>query len=182
MGKEQDEGLNGQREGASIAEYNTLRAEILKRIDIRNSIVFGTLTFASGLMGFGLEIPSLAVIYVIISMFLAAAWVQSDLLISDIGCYIRENFEISGSGLRWETFRQECREQNISDKTLKPGMAFSSGGVFIVTQIIALAIAFSQVNIFTLLDWCLSAVALVCMFLTIYFFYMAARRNVFKNS
>ena len=168
-------------EPGSIAEYNTLRTEILKRIEIRNSIVFGTLTFASALMGFGLTIPSLAIIYVIISMFLAAAWVQSDLLVSDIGCYIRENFEIPGSGLYWETYRQECREQNVKDRTLKPGMAFSSGGVFIVTQIIALAVAFSQLDIFTLLDWGLSIVALLCMFLTIYFFAMAARRNVLQK-
>jgi hypothetical protein len=160
-----------------LAEYNALRSEIIKRVELRNSIQFGTLTFAGLLLSFGLTTPTLALIYVIISMFLAAAWVQSDVIISELGRYIRENLESPETGLQWETHRQKLRTASTKKRSFQPSAVFSTGGVFLVTQAVAILIALSNLKAFALLEWMLSAVAIISLFLTFYFFQFASRKN-----
>jgi hypothetical protein len=177
MKKESSANISESQRDGLLAEYNALRSEILKRIELRNSIMFGTLTFAGVLLGFGLTTPTLALIYVIISMFLAAAWVQSDVIISNIGRYILEKLETPQTGLRWETQRQKERTESSKRKTFQPSAVFSTGGVFLVTQAVAILIALSNLETFAILEWVLSAVAVICFFLTFYFFQFASRKN-----
>jgi hypothetical protein len=160
-----------------LAEYNVLRAEILKRIEIRNSIVFGTLTFAGVLLGFGLSNAKLALIYPVISLFLAAAWVQNDVLISDLGRYIRDHLETSPIGLKWETHRQHTRVSKKRDWK-QPSAALSSGGVFFITQLVAMIVAISQYSAFTELEYILLFIAVLCVLFTIYYFRYSAKRNI----
>lgn len=177
MKKEPSEKVSESQHDGLLAEYNALRSEILKRIELRNSIVFGALTFAGVLLSFGLTTPSLALIYVIISMFLASAWVQSDVIISTIGHYIREKMEGPQTGLRWETQRQKDRAVYEKKSAFRPSAVFSSGGVFLVTQAVAILIAFTNLESFAMLEWILSVVAVICFFLTFYFFQFASRKN-----
>jgi hypothetical protein len=46
MKKETNNNNPNSKINGLLAEYNALRSEILKRIELRNSILFGTLTFA----------------------------------------------------------------------------------------------------------------------------------------
>lgn len=177
MKKDADAGFSNQQFSGVLAEYNTLRAEILKRVEIRNSIVFGTLTFSGVLLGFGLTTPTFALLYIIISMFLAAAWVQNDVLISGLGKYIRENLERSETGLRWETYRQQGRIAAAQTKKLHPTAVFSTGGVFLITQAVALIIALSKIKIFTILEWVFSFIAIICIIVTIYLFQYSSKNN-----
>lgn len=177
MKNETDIGLTDLQRAGLLAEYNALRSEILKRIDLRNSIQFGTLTFAGVLLGFGITIPTLTLIYVIISTFLAAAWVQSDVVISDLGKYIRDRMENPQTGLHWETHRQQDRLTSMRNKKFQPSVVFSTGGVFLVTQAVAILIAFSNIGAFTPLEWTLSLVAVIGILTTVYFFRYASRQN-----
>ncbi len=177
MTKEKEKDITDSQRAGMLAEYNALRSEILKRIDLRNSIQFGTLTFAGVLLGFGISTPTLALIYVIISSFLAAAWVQSDVVISDLGKYIRDRLENSQTGLHWETYRQQDRLASVQNKIIQPSVVFSTGGVFMVTQAVAILIAFSNIGSFALLEWTLSIVAVIGILTTIYFFRYASRQN-----
>jgi hypothetical protein len=177
MKKEPNEKISVSQRDGLLAEYNALRSEILKRIELRNSIMFGTLTFAGVLLSFGLTTPTLALIYVIISTFLAAAWVQSDVIISNIGHYIREKLENPENGLRWETFRQKERTAFAKKRVFQPSAVFSTGGIFLVTQAVAILIALSNLGNFALLEWVLCFVAVLCFFLTFYFFQFASRKN-----
>ncbi|HEY9087911.1 MAG TPA: hypothetical protein VIO36_07065 [Anaerolineaceae bacterium] len=163
-----------------LAEYKTLRDEILRRVELRNTITFGTLTFAGALLSLGLENPSLPLIYVLISTFLAAAWVQCDTLISWLGQYIRENLECPENGLRWETFRHANRVEQAKKKEFRPTAVFSSGGVFLITQAVALLIALSQMAAFTALEWALGALAVAGLVLTAFFFRLSSRSEKTK--
>jgi hypothetical protein len=177
MKNETENDITDLQRAGMLAEYNALRSEILKRIDLRNSIQFGTLTFAGALLGFGIATPTLALIYVIISTFLAAAWVQSDVVISDLGRYIRDRLENPQTGLHWETYRQQDRLASMQNKKYQPSVVFSTGGVFLVTQAVAILIAFSNIGAFTLLEWTLSIVAVTGILTTVYFFRHASRQN-----
>jgi hypothetical protein len=169
--------LTDRQFGGVLAEYATLREEILKRMELRNSIVFGTLTFAGVLLSFGLNTPTLAFIYIVISMFLAAAWVHSDVVISELGCYIREHLESPETGLNWETCRYENRLVEAKTKTFRPNIILSSGGVFLITQAVALIVAFVKYQGFALLEWILGGVAILCMLLTMSLFWFSGRRG-----
>jgi amino acid transporter len=177
MKKSSDNRISDSQRASILAEYNALRSEILKRIELRNSIQFGTLSFAGVLLGFGIATPTLALIYVIIATFLAAAWVQSDVVISELGCYIREQLESSQIGLQWETHRQRERLAALRKKKFQPSVVFSTGGIFLVTQAVAILIAFSNIRQFTLLEWILSTIAVIGILVTAYFFQYASRQN-----
>jgi hypothetical protein len=173
--KKQDSLSKIQKEGL-ITEYNALRSEILRRIDLGNTIIIGTLTFAGVMFGLGITNPILALLYIIISMFLAAAWVQSDVVISQIGRYIRENIERADIGLHWETYLQKTRKEASNQRwKLQPSAIFSMGGVILFTQIVAIMIATSNYQNFTILEWLLSSVALICFFITIHFYRFSKR-------
>jgi hypothetical protein len=177
MNQETGNSVTDSQRAGILAEYNALRSEILKRIELRNSILFGTLTFAGVLLGFGIATPTLALMYVIISTFLAAAWVQNVIVVIELGRYIRDKLENAQTGLYWETHRQENRLASARNKKFQPSVVFSTGGVFLVTQTIAILIAFSNSAAFTTLEWTLSIVALIGILSTIYFFQYAGRQN-----
>lgn len=178
MEEDPQESISEQPLPGRMAEYGTLRDEILRRMEMRNSIVFGTLTFTGALLGFGLETPALALLYPIIAMFLAAAWVQNDTVISNLGRYIRENLEDAQTGLRWETERQKNRLREAQSGKIYPSAIFSSEGVFLITQGMALLIGFANQPRFTILEWGLSAAAVICVLLTIAFFHYSSINNI----
>jgi hypothetical protein len=164
-GKLDDRQLNGL-----LAEYNALRTEIIKHIDIRNSILLGTLILAGVLMGLGLIDPMFALIYIIISVFLAAARFHSEAMISKTGRYIRQYLEYTLPGLYWETKLYEEFIPTRKINKFMPDFLFSTRGVFLITQAVALVIALSNIDAFTFLEWSLSGIALICIICTFLFF------------
>jgi hypothetical protein len=67
-----------------LAEYQTLRNEILERIGIRHQIVSITLTICGVLLGFGLDKSEVALIYPMIAMFLAIGWAKNNVQIRQL--------------------------------------------------------------------------------------------------
>ena len=70
-------------------EYNSLRGEILKRIELRQQIISITLTLAGIFLSFGLSTDTVALIYPPLAAFLSIAWAQNDFRIRDLATYIR---------------------------------------------------------------------------------------------
>jgi hypothetical protein len=69
-------------------EYTALRAELLKRIELRQQILSITLTLAGVFLGFGLANTAIAFIYPSIAVFLSMLWAQNDLRSSQIGKHL----------------------------------------------------------------------------------------------
>ena len=69
------------RSEAIALEYNTLRGEIQKRIELRHQIVSATLAIAGAFIGVGVTNGILALIYPPIAIFLAIGWAQNDVRI-----------------------------------------------------------------------------------------------------
>ena len=74
-------------------EYNALRSEILKRIEMRQQLTSITLSIAGLFLGFGLNNVGVALIFPLIGFFLASAWAQNDIRIRQLGAYIHERLE-----------------------------------------------------------------------------------------
>ena len=122
-----------------VLEYETLRGEILKRIEMRQQIVAVTLTIAGVFLGVGLSTESVALIYPPLATFLAFGWAQNDYRIRELARYIRHEIEKNMPGLNYETYTRHQRKT-------KEGLAswrfvvLSHGGIFLITQLLAIGI------------------------------------------
>jgi len=117
-----------------MAEYQTLRAELASRAQTQNHLVFlafavfvALMTFASGSL----------LLYPLLAMYFALLWLAQERASAQIGQYIEEKLEpavINSEG--WEKYRRVLprAEQGLP-------LVFSSRGVFVGTQIIALAVS-----------------------------------------
>ncbi|UCC76608.1 MAG: hypothetical protein JSW37_14055, partial [Anaerolineales bacterium] len=170
----------------TLAEYQALRGEIVKRIELRQQVLSFTLLGAGGLLSLGLQSDEVRVtlaillMYTVLALFLALVWMQSDLRVHDMAEYIRTRIEPAHDGLCWETFLRGAEKlespATIPDptvshsvprpirlrdfwaalKNLWPALkdlwaamraiphrpaALSAAGVFVGTQLIAVALA-----------------------------------------
>jgi hypothetical protein len=126
------------------AQYSAMRAEMIKRLEIRSQLVALTLVVAGTFLSVGAQsaIPeSVLLVYPLIAMFLAASWKQNDVRTGQMVRFIRDKIEkhigASPTELGWENYRRATHPPS----RLTP---FSVSGVFLATQ--GLAIALSAVR------------------------------------
>lgn len=123
------------------AQYSSMRAEMIKRLEIRSQLVALTLLVAGTFLSVGLQpnVPESALlVYPPLAMFLAASWKQNDMRTGQMVRFIRDNIEKhigpSPAELGWENYRASL----FPPSRLTP---FAVSGVFVVTQLLAMALA-----------------------------------------
>ena len=127
-------------------EYQQCRAEILKRIELRQQLIQITLTFAGVLIGVGVQSRNMLIssIYPPLAFCFAMLWAQNDIRGRQLGQYIRE--EIEGEMGRWENFYRS----RLSAETVFGGYPLSilaPGGAFIISEVVAIIfLVFYAVN------------------------------------
>ena len=167
------EPLMTEQQGLKM-EYEVLRQEVLRRIEMRSQIALATLTFAGVTLGVGLSTPAVALIFPVIGLFLAIGWIQHDARVREITTYIRDNIEGKIAGLGWEAHRQ----RRVHKSTRLGGArlsVLSAAGLFLVCQSMAIVIGLSKAPAFTLLEWGLAALSGVVILLTLVLFNRARR-------
>ena len=162
-----------------VLEYDALRDEILKRIELRQQFVSMTLTIAGVFLGVGVTTPAIALVYPTLAAFLAIGWMHNDDCIKDLATYIRRHIESSPLDLGWETYMQEKRE-----KTRMRSWRFiitSHAGIFMLTQLMAVGIGllkFTSTPVeWVLLGFDLGAVLVVVWVIRSALGHPARRRN-----
>ena len=155
-------------------EYETLRNEIIKRLEMRQKIMELTMTIAGIFIGLGIKTDSIAMLYPLLAIFLAAAWVQNDLRITDIGNYIRDHIENKILDLEWETTVQNKRVLDASEGKFRSTI-LAHGGIFIISQIIAMGVGLSFILSFTLVDKVLFWADMVSLLVVIFIFTLDSR-------
>ncbi len=151
-------------------EYNSLRGEILKRIELRQQIISITLTLAGIFLSFGLSTDTVALIYPPLAAFLSIAWAQNDFRIRDLATYIRENLETAPIGLGYETYVQRERSKNNKLGAWR-FVVISHTGIFIFTQLMAVGIELlkSMPIVLTPLEWVLLVIDFVSILVVLLF-------------
>jgi hypothetical protein len=148
-----------------LIEFQALRDEILKQIELQQDTLNMTLTFAAAFLGAGLLQnsqtnlvgPSLAFIYPIIAALLALRWAQINYQLGNLGDYIKEKIEVPNSGLGWQSYLLNPGEGRSLIKWNGRGLpragisliswkghALSQGGIFICTQLMATLIVLAS--------------------------------------
>jgi hypothetical protein len=139
-----------------LEQYRSLRDEIDRRVDSRQQILYLTLLAASTFLAFGVQMGTsylVLLFYPVLALFLAALWSHNDLRIGQINYFIRTELEMHLGDLpKWEAYRRRSfrslrkrdRDPNeVSVSMLAPPIgliAFSTRGVFLTTQALALVI------------------------------------------
>jgi len=118
-----------------LAEYASLRTEILKRIEIRHQLNFILLTATAAILGVVTTANNFAVAMIlpILVLFIAMSWVQNDYRVGQLGAHIRDYIEGPLRTISWETKIQEKRDERRGHWHWRRTVV-AQAGVFILIQ------------------------------------------------
>lgn len=156
-------------------EFSALRAELLKRIELRQQLISITLTLAGVFLGLGLNNNTIALIYPVLNSLLAMQWAQNDIRSRQIGKYL-QHMENLIPGLGWETYYRKGWE---SETRLGPWplSILAPGGTFLLTGLIAIGIGVTNFS-FTPVEWILLTISIIAVLFTIWLLNMARRQSI----
>lgn len=123
-------------------EFNSLREELIKRIEMRQNVVALVVTSAGVLLGFSIKTPPLAFLFPPLSLFLCLMWAQNDVRALQITDYL-QTLENEHTKLGWTTFYRRVQGQGSLISGL-PFSVFAPGGIFILTSLLAFGIGCSE--------------------------------------
>lgn len=158
------------------AEYSALRNEVLKRLELRYQTIRLTLIIAGIFLTLGLrdEISErVLLVYPILALFLATSWIHHGFAISRLGKYIREELEPK-LNMGWETFLKESDPPYFG----KFGK-ISSVGLFLLTQILSLGFALSNIK-FGIFESVLLLTSIIAMIITVALFHYYVWSDPYK--
>lgn len=148
-----------------LAEYKSLRQEIIKRIELRQQVVQIMLAFAGVFFGFGITKPGVAFLIAPISALLAYSWAQNDKRIFELGTHIAELIEVNVEGLSWER-RLLTKRMDSRDSPWRRTV-YSQGGSFLIIQLIGVGMGLMNFT-FSFVEATLLVVALYSLYKTYY--------------
>ncbi len=152
-------------------EYDTLRQEILKRIEINYQIVNVLLSISAAFLGFGINNNLIALLLPPIILLLAVVWRQNLDVNGKISKYLSDRYEHDESGVIWETHIRDLR--TAQRKTLT-GIFFTIGtpGVFMLLSLIAMTLGLINCK-FALIEDALIIIDIICIIILslIFLFY-----------
>src|SRR6266516_570118 len=141
-----------------VAEYNTLREEILKRIEIRYQLLTITVTAFGAILSFGSQLKNaiLIFLYPLLALCSMIIWLSNKYDIEQISAYIKKGIEskVGKENLNWESQRVLIERQGVERL-----LSYGSTGFFISTQLLALAIGIVMLSIYPGAN---NTVAVVC--------------------
>ncbi len=130
-----------------LAEYAALREEIVKRVELQHQLISLSILVAGTFYSVGLQPNSSMVplIFPFLAMFLAAAWFHNELLVIQIGGYIRYRIEPTFQVLGWDSILPTLS----ADRRTPLGLldVFAARGILIGSQILAVFISLIASNL-----------------------------------
>jgi hypothetical protein len=128
--------MQSERENAFLlAQYTSLREEVLKRIELQHQIVLGALVAVGTILTVGATESSILLVYPFLALFLALAWSQNDHRNRQITQYLaacEERF-LSDASIGWEHRRSSSRLWIFGSRKV-----FAARGIFIGSQVLTL--------------------------------------------
>jgi hypothetical protein len=142
------------RDSLTIAQYTSLRDEIVQRVQARQQMWSSLLVIAGAFLSIGSQSglsPWIAPLYPLITLCLAANWAHNDQRITQLVTYIRQEVEVPGVFSGWETYRSKTFRKRASPlrwrhpQSLLIGLhALSAQSVFAITQGLATLIGLAR--------------------------------------
>jgi|GEM_PF-1635686 hypothetical protein len=130
-----------------LAEYATLRAEILKRFEMHFQLVSLAIVAAGTLLFTGVQSPDrrvgavLVLSYPFLAFLLGSVWGHSDRRISQLGAYIRTQVEPRFGKDAQGKVRMDWEGHHVGSKVRPRLYHFAMSWIFVGTQLFLIAIA-----------------------------------------
>ncbi len=138
-------------------EYALLREEMLRRSAERQQVLSITLTLGGAFLGLGWGSGAVALLlYPPLAALLAAGWAQNEIRARRLNIYIRDYLEPQMPGLGYERFNRE--QERASRLGAWPVDILAIGGIFFLTQLLAVGLSFFKFNS-NPVEWLLLALA-----------------------
>lgn len=155
-------------------EYVSLREEVLKRIESRQQLISIALTIAGAFLGVGWGAGAVVLLlYPLIATLLAAAWAQNEVLIEQLNSYIRDHLEAHIANPGWASYSRKRRAETMIFGW--PIDVLAVGGIFVLTQLMALALGWTQFG-WSFLEWLLLAADGLAVLIVLWLLHMIRRR------
>jgi hypothetical protein len=128
------------------SEFDTLRQEILKRVELRNNLLFGTLTASGAILTFGLKGPLAPgpFVLILITSMLSILWAHNEVRVREISNYIRDNIESKFPDLGFLSYLKRAG-QSMSIGGV-PFQILSGTAIFLLTTLMAILAVFAAVE------------------------------------
>ncbi|SRR5579875_157474 len=131
-----DERVSSETLSIVLAEYNNLRAEILKRIELRHQLISLALVAPGTIIavGFTSHNAFLVLSYPILACFLSGVWVANTQGVREISHYIKTSVEpkLGKNNVGWEHYHL------IASRPFRLVGILGSGFIFILTQLLCI--------------------------------------------
>lgn len=131
-----DERVSSETLSIVLAEYNNLRAEILKRIELRHQLISLALVAPGTIIavGFTSHNAFLVLSYPILVCFLSGVWVANTQGVREISHYIKTSVEpkLGKNNVGWEHYHL------IASRPFRLVGILGSGFIFILTQLLCI--------------------------------------------
>ncbi len=128
-----------------LAQYTSLREEVLRRIEIQHQLILGTLIAIGTILTVSYQggTSSLLLLYPFLAMFLTMAWSQNDHRNRQITRYLSRNEEIflSDPLFGWEHSRSSSRLWIFGSRKV-----FAARGIFVGSQVLTILLFWLTVN------------------------------------
>ena len=135
---------SGETHTELLAEYSALRSEILQRMDMRQQMLTFTLIIAGSILSLGVQTnisPLVLLLYPILALFLAMAWMHSDVRIWEVAEYMEKHIEPRLDGIGWETYIHN----KDRGRAFRP-VEITAAGVFLITEVLAVVLAIPRLS------------------------------------
>lgn len=131
-----------------LAQYTSLREEVLKRIELQHQLILGAVVAVGTILTIGIQAggspgsglpqgPSVLLIYPLVALFFALAWSQNDARNREITQHLAKSEEIllSNPAMGWEHVRVSVRLGFLGSRKV-----FAARGIFIGSQLMTLIV------------------------------------------
>lgn len=123
-----------------MAEYNTLRTEILKRIELMHQVTSLGLVVPGTIFAFGFQTQdaNIILLYPILSLILSLLWSENDRRSRECGHYIHTQIESKfAMAMGWESFMDSARDTH---KLFDRDAVWAAVGTFAGTGVLAIVV------------------------------------------
>ncbi len=160
-------------------EYESLRDEIIKRIEIRQQLIYTTITISGVILGFGINTSNLSFIFPPLAFALTLMWAQNDLRALQISDYLH-SFENVESRLGWITYYKKVQGKS-SFKIGWPVSILAPGSMFVLTTVMSVGIGLSHFNC-SILSWSLLILDILSLIGIILMMFLAKKQRVSRRA
>ncbi|WP_457610907.1 hypothetical protein [Lutibacter sp.] len=160
-------------------EFESLRNEIIKRIEIRQRLIYTTITLSGLIMGFGITTINLSFILPPLAFALSLMWAQNDLRALQISDYL-QSFENDKTKLGWITYYKKIQGKS-SFKVGWPVSILAPGSMFFLMSVMSIGIGISNFHC-SVLSWSLIILDFLSLVGIILMIFIAKKQRISRRT